>query len=120
MKPTNSILHFLGLNTQGDVGPWTFYTSKRNGLVFFAKAPPLEPPSRKQIHQRNKFRLIANVWRSLSPTQRATWLAAAQAAHLRITGYNFFLYYLMTRDAAAVRTVERLAHKSLLPLNRPT
>jgi len=119
MKPSNSLLRFLGLNTQGDVGPWTFYTSKQNGLVWFVKAPPLEPPSRKQIHQRNKFRLIGAVWRSLSPQQRSDWLLAARKAHLEITGYNFFLYYMMTADAAAVRTVERASHTSLIPLTRP-
>ena len=57
MLKDTSILRYLGFNTQGDLGPWTFYTSKRKGLVFFAKAPPLEPPSLMQNHKRNKFRL---------------------------------------------------------------
>lgn len=116
MRRTEDLLRFLGLNTQGDLGPWTFYTSKRRGLVFFQKAPPLEPPSPKQIHQRNKFRLAGMVWRSLRPEQREAWGTAAKRARLQITGYNLFVYYLTRNDAPVVRTVERLAGVDLIPL----
>jgi len=118
MRRSEDILRFLGLNVQGDLGPWTFYTSKRYGLVFFQKSPPLEPPSRKQIHQRNKFRLAGMIWRSLLPEQRATWLQAAFAAGLQITGYNLFTYYILRNDDAAIETVERLAGVNLIPLQR--
>ncbi len=118
MRRTEDILRLLGFNTQGDLGPWTFYTSKRNGLVFFQKSPPLEPPSRKQIHQRNKFRLAGMVWRSLTPPQREAWQTAATAARLQITGYNLFVYYITRNDAPVVETVERLSNVSLIPLQR--
>lgn len=119
MKRREDILRYLGFNTQGDLGPWTFYTSKRKGLVFFQKAPPLEPPSRKQIHQRNKFRLAGMIWRSLSAEQRRSWNQAAQLAHLQITGYNLFTYYITKNDSAVVETVERLSKRDLIPLTRP-
>jgi len=118
MKTQSSILRYLGWNTQGDLGPWTFYTSKRKGLVWFIKAPPLEPPSPMQIHQRNKFRLVAATWRSLSAEQRNNWSLAARRAHLQITGYNLFTYYLTRNDPAVVRTIEQQSRVDLLPLTR--
>lgn len=119
MRRNEDILRFLGFNTQGDLGPWTFYTSKRKGLVFFQKAPPLEPPSRKQIHQRNKFRLTAMIWRGLAQQQRDDWNQAALTARLQITGYNLFTYYVTRNDVAAITTVEQQANIQLLPLQRP-
>lgn len=118
MRRTEDILRFLGFNTQGDLGPWTFYTSKRQGLVFFVKSPPLEPPSPLQIHQRNKFRIAGMVWRSLTATQRKAWLTAATRAHLQITGYNLFVYYITRNDAPTIETVERLSQQDLIPLQR--
>lgn len=119
LKRREDILRYLGFNTQGDLGPWTFYTSKRKGLVFFQKAPPLEPPSRKQIHQRNKFRLAGMIWRSLAAEQRRAWNDCAKKAALQITGYNLFTYYITRDDAAAIETVERLSGEDLIPLQRP-
>jgi len=117
LKINDTLLRFLGMNTQGDVGPWTFYTSKRNGLVWFVKAPPLEPPSRLQTKQRNRFRLVAAVWRSLGSQRREVWKVACERAYLQITPYNFFTYYLMSGDEHAVRTVENQSGTSLLPLS---
>lgn len=119
MLRNEDILRFLGFNTQGDLGPYTFYTSKRKGLVFFQKSPPLEPPSLAQIHQRNKFRITGFIWQALAAEQRATWLKAAHLADLQITGYNLFTYYVLTEDVAAIETVERLARVDLIPLTRP-
>ncbi len=119
MRRNEDILRYLGFNTQGDLGPWTFYTSKTKGLVFFQKSPPLEPPSRAQIHQRNKFRLVGMIWQSLTVDQRKEWELASKRAHLQITGYNLFTYYILTSDAAAIMTVERDAGVDLIPLQRP-
>ncbi len=118
MRRTEDLLHYMGFNTQGDLGPWTFYTSKRKGLVFFQKAPPLEPPSRAQIHQRNKFRLAGMVWRSLTTSQRDDWAKAARQARLQITGYNLFVHYITRQQPATIETVERLSRVDLIPLQR--
>lgn len=117
MKVSAAILKFLGFNTQGDLGPWTFYTSKRNGLVWFTKAPPLEPPSLLQTHQRNKFRLAGYIWRALTPEARETWLRAARQANLRISGYNLFVYWITTQDDDAIKTVQRQTDIDLIPLD---
>jgi len=114
----DSLLRYLGFNTQGDLGPWTFYTSKRKGLVWFVKAPPLEPPTLAQTRQRNKFRLAGYVWRSLNAEQQRAWSRAAIAANLRITGYNLFVFWITTQDHPAIHTVERQSNVNLLPLQR--
>lgn len=116
MLQNRSLLKLLGFNTQGDLGPWTFYTSKRKGLVFFQKAPPTKPPSFLQVHQRNKFRLTAMLWRWLTPQQRKNWELVSKRLSLRITGYNLFTYYVVTGDEAAIETVQTQAGIDLLPL----
>lgn len=118
MRRTEDLLRFLGYNHMGDLGPWTFYTSKRKGIVWFAKAPPLEPPSILQTHQRNKFRLAGYAWRSLDEEFRQRWLLAARRANLAISGYNLFIYWLLTNDDAAVHTVERQSQLNLIPLQK--
>lgn len=116
MRRREDLLRYLGFNTQGDLGPWTFYTSKRKGLVWFAKSPPLEPPSLLQTHQRNQFRLAGYVWRSLSPEQQTNWKTAAKAAHLQITGYNLFVYWILKQDHDAIHTIENQTNLNLIPL----
>lgn len=118
MRRAEDFVRFLGFNTQGDLGPWTFYTDKRKGLVYFVKSPPLEPPSLLQTSVRNAVRLAAYTWRSLSGDQRADWMLAARRAHLQIHGYNLFVFWLLRHEDAAIHTIERLTGIDLIPLNR--
>lgn len=120
MLRNESLLKFLGLNTQGDLGPWTFYTSKRHGLVWFVKAPPLEPPSFLQTHQRNQFRLVGLLWSYLDRQQKANWELASKQAHLRINGYNLFTYWALSSDDAAINSVAAQTQIPLLPIQRTT
>jgi len=115
MKATRQALfRYLGWNTQGDLGPYTFYTSKRKGLVWFVKAPPKSPPTWKQRLQRTRFQNAALLWHQLTPDQRAAWTTATARAHLKVTAYNFFLYVHLRRDWAAARTVQ---HQTGIELN---
>jgi len=116
MIPESRLFRFLGWNSQGDLGGWTFYTSQRKELVWFIKSPPLEPPSFLQTTMRNRFRAIGYAWRSLTPAQRQAWATAAANAGTRLTGYNLFVYWLTTRDDATIETIERQANVSLIPL----
>jgi len=109
----------MGMNTQGDFGPWTFYTGARQQLVYFVKSPPLEPPSEMQITRRNAFRLNAYVWRSLKPSARRDWETASKLTGLKITGFNLFTFWNLTKDNAAIHTVERLSRVDLIPLQVP-
>lgn len=105
LKP--ALLSLLGTVIHGDLGPYTFYTSKRRGKVFYLKAPPAKPPSRLQHLQRNKIRDAAASWRRLTPQSRALWNLAAKRAHLRIGGYQLWVAQRLTTDSTWLRTIER-------------
>ena len=119
MRRVEDLLRFMGFNSQGDFGPWTFYTDKRKGLVYFVKSPPLEPPSLLQTSVRNSIRVAAYTWRSLAPSARADWELAAKRAHLSIHGYNLFVFWTLRKEDAAIRTIERLTRIKLIPLEFP-
>lgn len=115
MDADPSLFRCLGWNTQGDIGPFTFYTSKRKGLIFFLKAPPKELPSEWQIHQRNKWKAAAAAWAATPPLLRKKWQLAADRCHLAATGYNLWIYWQTTGDRAAIATIERHSRLTLLP-----
>jgi len=110
----NAILSHFGLNPTGDWGPLTFYTNRRGKPVAFLKAPPTKPPTARQTYQRNAFRLVGRLWQTLTNQQRATWETASRTASLSITGYNLFLYYTLTNDTAAIRTIEQQTGLTLI------
>jgi len=120
MRRMEDLVRFMGFNSQGDLGPWTFYTDQRKGLVFFTKAPPLEPPSLLQLSIRNSIRLAALTWRGLSVDQRRNWETAAKRCRLKIHGYNLFVFWLLRREDAAIHTIERLSRIKLIPLRTTT
>jgi len=115
-RRTEDLLRWMGWNAQGDFGPWTFYTDKRKGLVYFEKAPPLEPPSQLQTTVRNAYRLAAYTWRALPQSAHDDWELASKRAHLKINGYNLFVYWITTKDNPCIRTIERITHVNLIPL----
>jgi hypothetical protein len=110
----DSLLRFTGLKVQGDIGPLTCYTSRRNRIVWYLRAPPEQPPSPLQISQRNRFRGAASTWRSLPAATRATWIEAAKLAHLRISGYCLWTYHIVADRDDIIRTIERQSGTSLL------
>lgn len=104
----------IGMNPTGDLGPFTIYTSRRAGVVWFIKAPPLTPPTVFQIRQRNAFRLAAEAWRAMLPTRRAAWHQAARRARLYLNGYTLWIWWHTKRDRAALATIERISRTPLL------
>lgn len=106
----------FGWNPTGDWGPFTIYTSQRAKPVFFIKAPPKDPPTARQTFWRDSFRLVARLWANVTPEMKARWEAASIAARLSVTGYNLFVYYQLTKDAAAIRTIEQQTRLTLLPV----
>lgn len=115
IAPESKLLNLLGFGPTGDLGPLTGYTSKRGKGVWYLKAPPKTPASPWQLRVRNKFRTIAGFWAQLTAAQRNDWAAAGKAAGLNITGYNLFVWYQHTLDAATIATIERQSGINLLP-----
>lgn len=112
---TDKMLCLLGFRIQGDLGPITCYTNKRNQVVWFLKAPPREPPTADQTYMRDKFREIAIAWKALTDEQRQIWLSTQALAHLRITGYDLFTYWVITSDDSTIQTIARQSGLTLPP-----
>ena len=87
LTAASPLLNVIGLAPAGDLGPLTGYTNKRGRPVWYLKAPPKSPPTDWQWAMRDFFRLAAEAWTRLDVTERTDWLAAGQAARLKITGY---------------------------------
>lgn len=109
-----SSLRFLGLKVQGDIANLTCYTSRRNRIVWYLNAPPDKPPSVAQIGQRNKFRGAANTWRSASQATRDKWNTAARQAHLRLSGYATWTFWIATGRRDIIQTIEHQSGVALL------
>lgn len=109
-----SLLNYLGWNTQGDLGPYTFYTTKRKKTVWFLKAPPTCPPSWLQTHNRYKFKLVAEYWHRHTAAEQTDWELASKRLNLSITGYNLFTWFYTIGDRTTLATIERLANLTLI------
>lgn len=108
------LFKLMGFYVTGDWGPLTFYTNKRGLLVWFNKAPPLEPPSPAQTSQRNLFRLVAIYWKNLTDAERNQYELASKRASLCMTGYNLFMHFKTTPDDAAKATIEHQTRTTLV------
>lgn len=108
MISRTSLFTYLGFRLSGDLGGFTMYTYCRKRPVFFVKSPPLTPPTSRQISQRNQFRLVGYLWRSIGPEKRALWTDLAKAAKLRILGYQLFLHWTLRNDKPTILTLVRL------------
>jgi hypothetical protein len=110
-----TIFRFWGWNTQGDFGPYTFYTKTNNALTFYLRAPPHKPANERQRRQRQLLTDAAHAWTAATPETRATWELATKRAYLRINGCNLWIFHQLTHDDAAIRTIERQTGLTLLP-----
>jgi len=110
---------YLGFAAQGDLGPWTMYTSKaqgKSGIVIFAKAWLKDPTSPRQKAHRDRVRAAAQAWKALTAQQRKNWEAACKKLSLRLTGYNLFTHWHMVGDDTNIETVERQSGIPLIPI----
>jgi len=112
IKP--KIMALMGMNPTGDLGPLTVYTSRRAGIVWFPKSPPLTPPTPRQLTQRNRFRCAARAWRALDEATREDWHEACTGAALDIHGYNLWIFWQITRDNQTIATIERISRITLI------
>ncbi len=102
-----SIFQFLGYLTNGDLGPYTFYTSHRKRLVVFLKTWPKDPASYNQKLNRDKWRHAALRWQSLPQSVKDDWKQLGRKANLTITGYNLYIHYITGSGTSTVEACQR-------------
>ncbi len=100
------LYQFLGLLTNGDIGPYTMYTTRRNELVFFLKTWPKDPATYHQNLNRNRFRQAAARWRLLDQPTRDLWETLSKKANCVVTGYNLFVIYMLNKNQQCIRTLQ--------------
>lgn len=108
------LLFLLGFSTQGDLGPLTFYTNRRGKLVFYDKAPPLNPRSTLQLLFQGRWRAIAAQWRQETAQTKANWELACHRCSLSVTGYNLYVFWCSRMDDTYIRTIERQSGLELI------
>lgn len=107
-------LQLLGFDLTGDIGGLTAYTTNRGRAVLYPRASPLNPPTDAQQLQRDRLTEAANEYAQLDPATKENWQQAARRASLRITGYNLWCYWWLTRDTPIIATVSKQSGIDLL------
>jgi len=102
-----SIFQFMGTLTNGDLGPYTFYTSSRNRLVFFPRTYPKDPATFHQTLYRDRWRHAAARWQQLPQETKNLWAQLSKRANCTVSGYNLYLFYILGKDVKAIETLER-------------
>jgi hypothetical protein len=104
---------WIGFHLQGDLGPYTLYTTRRGKTVAYPRSPPTTPTTPRQQRLRNSWRVAAALWTQTTPADRAAWETAARAANYRLTGYNLFVHTITTTNKLAALHAERVANETL-------
>lgn len=108
-----TLFQMIGYLTNGDIGPWTFYTSTRGRLVFFPKTYPKDPATYHQTLYRNKWRHAGLRWQLLDQTTKDLWELAAKRNHLTVSGFNLFIFYILGNHTKYIETIERISNVDL-------
>ncbi|GAG05765.1 unnamed protein product, partial [marine sediment metagenome] len=107
MHTQDRLLSFIGFRPTGDLAGLTAYTATNGRVVWFVKAPPLKPPSVRQVHQRLLFGNAGRGWTQLTQETRNDWIEAAHRTHIHLSGYLLYLVWNLVRDRGTIRTIER-------------
>lgn len=102
-----SIWQFIGVLTNGDLGPYTFYTSHRKRLVVFPKTWPKDPATYNQTLNRDRWRHAGIRWKALSQSTKSAWSQLARDGNCTVTGYNLFIHYIVGKGSGTIQTLQR-------------
>jgi len=113
-EPIAGVMNILGLVAWGDIGELTVYVSKRGKVVWLQKTWPEKPTSPLQLERRQAWSTAAAEWMELTKDQKRQWDLATRRASLCLHGFNLWMHYKITGDEAAIQTLERQTHTTLL------
>lgn len=120
MKIRESLLYWTGILSNGDIGPYTLYTSARKRFVIFLKTWPKDPATYNQTLNRNRWRHAATRWRSLTDDTRSRWQQLSKKGTCTVTGYNLFIYYILGHDRKVIQTLQtRTGIDAMTPTGPP-
>ena len=103
----------MGIWVSGDVGDHTIYTDRFGRKVPFPKSPPKKPPSSKQDHQRERFRLAHVAWNALSTEEKQQLEVATIRGSIVMTGQNLFISVALNDTQDGLDTLARQTGTSL-------
>ena len=108
-------LGLLGIEVQGDIGPWTVYTDRFGRKKWFLFSPPTKPATEKQVAQRNRFKTAQANWKNLTAAQKFDLEEACLKLSIVMTGQNLFISAQLTGKQDALQVIARQTN-----LNLPT
>lgn len=96
------------LKIQGDLGPFTMWTSRQMRVSYMIKEPPKREPSRAQVIQRDALRRAMLDWKRVPIEFRPNYELAGKLLHFTICGHNVFVACHMRGIWKDVDEMERL------------
>ncbi len=103
----------MGIWVSGDVGELTIYTDRFGRKVPFPKSPPKEPPSPRQVHQRERFRLAHVAWKALTDVEKEQLELATNRGSVVMTGQNLFISVALNNSQDGLDTLARQTNTTL-------
>jgi len=108
------MLNYLGIVAWGDLAELTLYRDRNRHLVIYPKQYPKGTPSARTVKNRAAFSAAIAGWRALTENQQAQWRLAARRASVKMTGFNLYMSYKLNMDQAALDTIARQTHTTLV------
>ncbi len=101
------MLGLLGLQVQGDLGPWTIYTDRKGRKKWFLYSPPTKPPTPRQITHRQRFKTAQANWSTLTKAEKENLELAVIRASLCMTGQNLFISAQLKHMNTSLQAIAR-------------
>jgi hypothetical protein len=101
------------MQIRGDLDGYTYYVNRNRKVVAYPASPALRPPSLAQQIMRARFALAMSQWRSLLPSDRATYSHACDQLSLCMWGANLFTYLSLLDEGELRSTIEKQTGLSL-------
>jgi hypothetical protein len=105
----NKLLALVAWSCTGDLGPWSFYTSRRRKIVFYPRSPALSPASPIQTVIRDRWRMATQAWKAMDRTLQSNWETATRALSLGLNGYALHVYWYTTGDTRSLQSIQRMS-----------
>lgn len=108
--------NIIAQQVAGDFGDLTVYTDRHQRKVWYPRAPPKEPPTDRQMHQRHLFTLAQRSWAALTPQEKKDLEDMCRRTSASLTGQNLWMSCHIKGDWSTLETISRQAG---IPITHP-